>query len=164
MHTLLLPVIAMFLSLGDVQTETDFSKVINTAVGTSDWKVFAIDTWDRGPIGLVNVEEVRQQNPPSLWAVTVKNRGTAVTTFRMAAAVVTGDHKVKGIQQMQVIKNLEPGKEFRQQIKIFPTIMNPTDRVVFHLSEVTTGSELFKADKDTVDRMIAAVAARHPVQ
>jgi hypothetical protein len=82
----------------------------------------------------------------------------------MAAAVVTGDHKIKGSQQLPAIKNLQPGKASRQQIKIFPTILNPTDRVVFYVSEVSAGSDSWKADKDTVGSLISSVAARHPVK
>ena len=49
---------------------------------------------------------------------------------------------------LQVVKNLKPGQVSRQQIKIFPTILNPTDRVVFYVSEVTTDVAPWKVDKN----------------
>lgn len=132
-------------------------------VGAS-WKVFAVDSHETGPIAVVQVEEVRQQNPPSNWAVSVRNRGLMpVLSYRMAAAVVTGDNKIKGTQLLQTVKNLKPGQVSRQQIKIFPTILNPTDRVVFYLSEATTDVAPWKADREAVTRLITAAAARFPV-
>lgn len=128
-------------------------------------KVFAVDSYEKGPIGIVGVEEVKQQNPPSLWAVTVQNRGTEpISAYRMTAVVVTGDHKIKGTQRLQTVKNLQPGKSSRQQIKIFPTILNPTDRVVFYLGEVNVGGVQWKVDSKEANDMVSKVAARFPVQ
>lgn len=128
-------------------------------------KVFAVDSHKNGPLEVVQVEEVQQQNPPSLWAVTVRNRdAVSVDSFRMAAAVVTGDHKIKGTQQLPVIKNLKVGGVSRQQIKIFPTILNPTDRVVFYLSEVTIAGLGWKADKNDVTTLITKTSAQYPGQ
>lgn len=128
-------------------------------------KVFAVDSHKNGPIEVVQVEEVPQQNPPSLWGVTVKNRDSvSVDSFRLAAAVVTGDHKIKGTQLLPVIKNLKVGGTSRQQIKIFPTILNPTDRVVFYLAEATIAGAGWKADKNEVAALIIKTAAQYPVQ
>jgi len=167
MATTTSPLIALFLALGLQLTNlTPSSPRMNQfedPAGAS-WKVFAVDSHDTGPIAVVQVEEVRQQNPPSQWAVSVRNRGQMpVLSYRMAAAVVTGDNKIKGTQLLQVVKNLKPGQVSRQQIKIFPTILNPTDRVVFYLSEVTTDVAPWKADKDGVTALITTVAARFPV-
>lgn len=129
------------------------------------WKVFAVDSYEQGPIGVVQVEEVPQQNPPSLWAVSVQNRGNEpVTSYRMTAVVVTGDNKIKGTQMLPAIKNLKPGQVSRQQIKIFPTILNPTDRVVFYVGELTAGETQWKADKAAVSALVTKTAARFPVQ
>ena len=128
-------------------------------------KVFAVESYKGGPIEVVQVEEVLQQNPPSLWAVTVQNRdATTIDSYRMAAAVVTGDHKIKGTQLLPAVKNLKRGNVSRQQIKIFPTILNPTDRVVFYLSELTAGGVEWKADRADVTTLITTIAARYPVQ
>ena len=128
-------------------------------------KVFAVESHKTGPIEVVGVEEVMQQNPPSQWAVTVQNRdASAIDSYRMAAAVVTGDHRIKGTQLLPAVKNLKPGAVSRQQIKIFPTILNPTDRVVFYLSEVTTGAAQWKADKDDMAILITRTSAQYPVQ
>ena len=160
-----LALVFTMLSLGQVQKmEPDSPKFMNGEVSDASGKVFAVDSYEKGPIGVVGVEEVKQQNPPSLWAVVVQNRGTSAVTYRMTAAVVTGDNKIKGSQVMQAVKNLEPGKVSRQQVKIFPTILNPSDRVVFYLSESTTGGESWKVDKEVVTSLVTSVAARHPVQ
>lgn len=128
-------------------------------------KVFAIDSHKNGPIEVAQVEEVMQQNPPSNWAVTVQNRdAVSIDSFRMAAAVVTGDHKIKGTQLLPVIKNLKAGGTSRQQIKIFPTILNPTDRVVFYLAEVTIAGAGWKVDKNEVNALISKTAAQYPAQ
>lgn len=144
--------------------EPDYPKSISE-VSDETGKVFAVDSYEKGPIRVVHVEEVKQQNPPSLWAVSVQNRGTDAVTYRMTAAVVTGDNKVKGSQLLQTVKNLQSGKISRQQIKIFPTILNPTDRVVFYLNEISTsGGESWKVDKDVATALVIAVATRHPVK
>lgn len=140
-----------------------FMNQVDEAPG-STWKVFAVDSYEAGPIGVVQVEEVRQQNPPSEWAVSVRNRGLApVPLYRLAAATVTGDNKVKAIQQLPAIKNLAPGKVSRQQIKIFPTILTPTDRVVFFVNAVREEASPWQADKDAITALIRMVAARYPV-
>ena len=77
---------------------------------------------------------------------------------------MTGDHKIKGTQLLPVVKNLKRGNVSRQQIKIFPTILNPTDRVVFYLSELTAGGVEWKADRAGVTSLITTIAARYPVQ
>ena len=61
-------------------------------------------------------------------------------------------------------KNLKPGPVPRQRIKIFPTILNSTDRAVFYLSEATTDVAPWKANKDAVTRLIKAVAGRFLAQ
>jgi hypothetical protein len=161
-----LSLIALLLSLGVQVTKMtpDSPRFMNDDPLGATWKVFAVDSYENGPVGVVQVEEVRQQNPPSYWAVSVRNRGLMpVMSFRMAAAVVTGDNKIKGIQLLQTVKNLKPGQVSRQQIKIFPTILNPTDRVVFYVSELETDVAPWKSDKDAVAGLIKTVAARYPV-
>lgn len=157
---------SIFLLASQVATMTpDSPRAMNgiDPVGAT-WKVFAVDSNNLGPIGVVQVEEVLQQNPPSHWGVTVQNRSAApVASYRMTAVVVTGDNKIKGSQQLQVVKNLKSGQQSRQQIKIFPTILNPTDRVVFYVSEFTNESNAWKADKDAVTALVTATAARFKV-
>lgn len=161
-----LPVLALLLSLvAQVATQTpDSPRFMTGDPRGASWKVFAVDSHESGPIAAVEVEEVRQQNPPSQWGITVRNRGLGpVLSYRMAAAVVTGDNKIKGTQTLPAVKNLKPGQLSRQQIKIFPTILNPTDRVVFYVSELTTEDSSWKVDKNAVTRLITSVAARFPV-
>jgi hypothetical protein len=158
--------LAVFLSLVvQVNKMTpDSPRFMNEDPKGSSWKVFGVDSHESGPIAVIEVEEVRQQNPPSNWAVKVRNRGAMpVLSYRMAAAVVTGDDQIKATQLLQTVKNLKPGQESRQQIKIFPTILNPTDRVVFYLSEVATDGSPWKVDKSAATALITAVAARFPV-
>lgn len=146
------------------QMQPDSPKFMNGEFIDASSKVFAVDSHDKGPIGVVGVEEVKQQQPPSLWAVSVQNRGSAAVTYRMSAVVVTGDNRIKGSQQLPTIRDLKPGKVSRQQIKIFPTILNPTDRVVFYLSEATVDGVAWKVDKDAANELVTSVAARHPVK
>lgn len=155
--------LSLALQLTNLTPSSPRTNQFEDPVGAS-WKVFAVDSHETGPIAIVEVQEVKQQNPPSYWAVVVRNRGLApVLSYRMAAAVLTGDNKIKGTQLLQTVKNLKPGQVSRQQIKIFPTILNPTDRVVFYLSEVTTEEAPWKADQDAVTTLIKLVAARFPV-
>jgi hypothetical protein len=157
----------VLLALGPQVTSTtpDRPKFMDGDPRGATGKVFAVDSHKAGPIEVVGVEEVLQQNPPSLWAVTVQNRDLAsIDSYRMAAAVVTGDHKIKGTQLLPAIKNLKAGAVSRQQIKIFPTILNPTDRVVFYLSELTANGVQWKADKNDVTALITTMSARYPVQ
>ena len=54
---------------GDARmTQFDFE------VKGASWRVFAVDSLPNGPINVVQVSEVRQHNPPSIWAVHVANR------------------------------------------------------------------------------------------
>lgn len=166
MTSVTLPVLALCVSVVAqvVQMAPDSPRFMNDEPRGSSWKVFAVDSYEKGPIGVVEVEEVRQQNPPSLWAVTVQNRSSAsVVSYRMTAVVVTGDNKVKGTQLLPVVRNMKAGQVSRQQIKIFPTILNPTDRVVFYVSEIATDAGQWKADKNEVTMLVAKTAARFPV-
>ena len=53
------------------------------------WRVFAVDAHPGGPVAVTQVAEVRQQNPPSSWALNVTNRGLMpLQSVTMAAAVV----------------------------------------------------------------------------
>jgi hypothetical protein len=71
MHALTVSVLAMLLSLtGQVQKmEPDSPKFMNGEFGDWSGKVFAVDSYDMGPIGIVEVEEVKQQKPRSRWGV-----------------------------------------------------------------------------------------------
>ncbi|MEO8678420.1 MAG: hypothetical protein ABI665_05200 [Vicinamibacterales bacterium] len=165
--SLLLAAMAMILSLIPQVTKMtpDSPKFMNDEPKGSSWRVFAVDSYEKGPIAVVEVEEVRQQNPPSLWAITAKNRSLApVNSYRITAVVLTGDNKVKATQMLPAVKNLAPGKVTRQQIKIFPTILNPSDRVVFYVGELTTDDGPWKVDKNEVTALMAAMGARYPAQ
>lgn len=131
--------------------------------GTS-WKTFAVDSYPAGPLAVVEVAEVRQQNPPSTWAVFVRNDSLLpVTSYRMAAAVVDVNGKVKAVQPMPAIKNLKPTKVARQEVRIIATVLMPTDRVVFFVNEVTAEEQSWKAVQTEVAELITAAALKLPV-
>ncbi|MCC7126371.1 MAG: hypothetical protein IT178_16095 [Acidobacteria bacterium] len=131
--------------------------------GTS-WQVFAVDSHPAGPLGITQVEEVRQHNPPSLWGVYVQNRASApVASFVVAAAIVTGDGAVKAMQPLPAIKNLKPGQVVRRQMRVTATVLGETDRVAFFVREVTGDAEPWRADDADVRTLIKLAAARLPV-
>ena len=118
------------------------------------WRVFAIDAHPAGPVKVTQVAEVRQQNPPSSWALNVTNRGLMpLQSVTMAAAVVDVNGKVKAVQPLPPLKNLKPGQDQRRETKIRVTVIAPTDRVVFFLKELK--SEL--GDWSAVDADVAAL-------
>ena len=71
------------------------------------WRVFGIDAYPDGPVKIVRVAEVRQQNPPSTWSVHVTNHALMpVNSLTLAAAVVDIKGEVKATQPLAAIKNL----------------------------------------------------------
>src|SRR5215510_4461735 len=101
------------------QTPADsINKEFLTLQGTS-WRVFAVDSHPGGPIAITQVQEIRQHTPPSTWGVFVRNRSTApVHSYRVAAAIVSGDGAVKAVQQLPAIENLKPQQDMRQEIRV----------------------------------------------
>ena len=127
------------------------------------WKVFALDSYPDGPLGVVEVQEIRQQNPPSTWAVFVRNRSLLpVASYAMAAAIVDVFGTVKVFQPLPKIKDLKPDKVARQEVRV-RTIMVPTDRVVFFVSEVASETGQFAADQIQMAAQIKVAAKRFPV-
>jgi hypothetical protein len=130
----------------------------------ASWRVFAIDTYPEGPLDIVQVEEVRQQNPPSTWGVYARNHSLMpVDSFRMAAAIVSGDGKVKATQPLPAIKNLKPGQVSRQEIRVIATVLMPTDRVVFFVNELASETATWKAAKELISMQVKEAAKRFPV-
>jgi hypothetical protein len=130
----------------------------------SSWRVFAVDTLPAGPLAIVQVEEVRQHNPPSVWAVSIVNRSfLPVESVTLAAAVVDSAGTVKAIQTMPAIKQLKPSQVQRRQLRIRATVLTPTDRVVFFVDEVRSETSSFKAKPIDVTGMIRLAALRLPV-
>jgi hypothetical protein len=146
------------------QTPSDArSNQFEEAKGTS-WRVFAVDSHPAGPIAVTQVEEVRQHNPPSLWAVSIRNRAPLpVASLTMAAAVVDVNGAIKAVQPMPVIKNLKPGQVQRRETRIRVTVLAPTDRVVFFLKELTGETGDWKAADGEVAALIKDGARRLPV-
>lgn len=131
----------------------------------ASWKVFALDSYPDGPLTIIEVEEVRQQNPPSTWGVFVRNRSlTPVPSYRLAAAVVGGDGTVKAVQPLPAIKNLKPGKVSRQEMRVQVAALVPSDRVVFFVNEVEGFAGPWKAAGADVSTLITAAAKKLPVQ
>ena len=86
-----------------------------------------------------------------------------VTSYRMAAAVVDINGKVKAIQPMPAIKNLKPTQVARQEIRIIATVLMPTDRVVFFANELSAEEQSWKAVRTEVAELIKAAALKLPV-
>ena len=129
----------------------------------SSWKVFAIDSFVDGPLNITEVQELRQQNPPSKWAVFVRNRALMpVDRYTMAAAIVTGDGMVKAVQALPTIRNLAPGKTARQEMRVTATVLTPTDRVVFYVREISSELGQWQAPDATVFDNIKTATRRLP--
>lgn len=144
---------------GDARmTQFDFE------VKGASWRVFAVDSLPDGPIGVVQVSEVRQHNPPSTWAVHVTNRELqTVASFTVMAAVVDITGEIKAIQALPAIKNLKPGQVQRRETRIRVTVIAPTDRVVFYVRDVISETGNLRASEIDVAAMIKSVASQLPV-
>ena len=130
----------------------------------SSWRVFAVDSFPNGPVVITQVEEVRQQNPPSTWGVYFGNDLlTNLASVTMAAAVVDVNGKVKATQLLPAVKNLKGQQVVRKEVRIRVTVLAPTDRVVFFVKDVTSESGDFKAVDGEVAAMIKEKALRLPV-
>ena len=128
------------------------------------WRVFGVDANPDGPVKLVGVSEVRQQNPPSTWSVHVTNRAfMPVNSLTLAAAVVDITGKVKATQNLTSIKNLKPQQVIRREIPVRVTVIAPTDRVVFYVREVKSETGDWKSVDAEVAELIKSVALRLPV-
>jgi hypothetical protein len=130
----------------------------------SNWRVFAIDANPHGAVAITGVDEVRQQNPPSTWAVYAGNRELLpVNSVTLAAAIVDVNGKVKATQVLPAIKNLKPQQISRKEIPIRVTIVAPTDRIVFYVKEIKSETADWKAVDADVESLIRLAAARMPV-
>ena len=128
------------------------------------WRVFSVDANRDGPVKVIQVSEVRQQNPPSNWSVHVTNRGLMpINSVTMAAAVVDVNGKVKATQSLPAIKNLKPQQVIRKEIPVRVTVIAPTDRVVFYVREIKSETGDWKSVDGEVAALIASVAAQLPV-
>jgi len=143
--------------------EESINKEFLELKGTSG-RVFAIDSHPACPLAITQVEEIRQHNPPNTWGVFVRNHSAApVTSFTLAAAIVTGDGTVKAIQPLPAVKNLKPQQNVRQELRIRVTVLMPTDRVVFFVDDVLSDAEMWKANRSAVGASIKMAARRLPV-
>ena len=130
----------------------------------ASWRLFAVDSFPDGPVRIIEVNEVRQMNPPSTWAVRITNQALMpVNSVILAAAVVDVNGKVKAIQPLGAIKNLKPQQVIRKEIPVRVTVIAPTDRVVFFVKEVKSETGDFAAVDATVAELIKSVALRLPV-
>jgi hypothetical protein len=128
------------------------------------WRVFAVDSNPGGPVAITQVAEVRQQNPPSAWALLVTSRGLMpLQAVTIGAAVVDVNGKIKATQTLPAIKDLKPGQVQRRETKIRVTVIAPTDRVVFFLKELKSEVGDFSAVDADVASLIKAAAERLPV-
>ena len=145
---------------GDARmTQFDFDEVKGAS-----WRVFAVDSLPGGPIAVVQVNEVRQHNPPSTWAVHVTNRELqTVASFTIIAAIVDAAGEIKAIQALPAIRNLKPGQVQRRETRIRVTVIAPTDRVVFYVREVISETGNLRASEIDVAAMIKSAASKLPL-
>lgn len=130
----------------------------------ANWRVFAVNSAPDRAIVITQVEEIRQQNPPSTWGVYVGNADTMpVASLTVAAAIVDVNGKVKATQNLQAIKNLKPQQVIRKEIPIRVTVLMPTDRVVFYVREVKSESGDWKSVDAEIAGLIKQVADKFPV-
>lgn len=130
----------------------------------ANWRVFSVNSYPERAIVITQVEEVRQQNPPSTWGVYVGNADLMpVASLTLAAAVVDVNGKVKATQNLAAIKNLKPQQVVRKELPIRITIVAPTDRVVFYIREVKSEGGDWKSVDSEVADLIKQVAAKFPV-
>jgi len=130
----------------------------------ANWRVFAVNSAPDRAVVITQVEEVRQQNPPSTWGVYVGNADIApVVSLTVAAAIVDATGKVRATQNLAAIKNLKPQQVVRKEIPIRVTVLMPTDRVVFYIREVKSESVDWKSVDAEVANLIKQVAAKFPV-
>jgi hypothetical protein len=128
------------------------------------WRVFGVDANPGGPVQIVQVAEVRQQNPPSTWSVHVTNRALMpVASVTLAAAVVDVNGKVKATQPLAAIKNLKPQQVIRKEIPVRVTVIAPTDRVVFFVKQLVSETGDWKAVDGEVAALIKTAALQLPV-
>jgi hypothetical protein len=146
------------------QTPSDArSNQFDDPVGAS-WRVFAVDSHRGGPVAITEVEELRQQNPPSKWAISIRSRATEPVAFvGLAAAIVTGDGSGKAVQRLPAIRNLKPDQANRLEMRVTVTVLTPTDRVVFYVSEISDGGGVWKAADADVAALIKSAAKRLPI-
>jgi len=130
----------------------------------ANWRVFAVNSYPDRAIVITQVEEVRQQNPPSTWGVYVGNADVMpVASLTLAAAVVDVNGKVKATQNLPAIKNLKPQQVIRKEIPIRITVMAPTDRVVFYVRDVKSENGDWKSVDAEIADLIKQVASKFPV-
>lgn len=128
------------------------------------WRVFAIDANPGGPVAITQVAEVRQQNPPSAWALNVASRALMpLQSITIGAAVVDVNGKIKATQTLPAIKNLKPGQSQRRETKIRVTVIAPTDRVVFFLKDLKSELGDWTAVDADVASLIKTASERLPV-
>jgi hypothetical protein len=128
------------------------------------WRVFGVDSNPDGPVKIVQVAEIRQQNPPSTWSMHVTNRALLpVNSVIVAAAVVDVKGNVKATQPLAAIKNLKPQQVIRKEIPVRVTVIAPTDRVVFFVKEIKSETGDWTAVDADVASLIRAAALKLPV-
>jgi len=147
----------------DLPSEARLAQFDFEVRGTS-WRVFGVDSLPDGPVGITQVAEVKQHNPPSSWAVHVTSRALMpIASLTVDAAVVDVNGNVKAVQPLPAIKNLKPGQEQRREMRIRVTVIAPTDRVVFYVKDVISETGNLRASERDVAALIKAAAARLPV-
>ena len=130
----------------------------------ANWRVFAVNSFPDRSIVITQVEEVRQQNPPSTWGVYVGNADLMpVASLTLAAAVVDVNGKVKATQNLAASNNLKPQQVVRKEIPIRITIVAPTDRVVFYIREVKSEGGDWKSVDTEIAELIKQAASKFPV-
>lgn len=135
-----------------------------TQVRGASWRVFGVEVDPARPLTIDTVEEVRQRQPPSHYAVLAANRSDqTIDAYIVAAVVVTGDGAVKAVQQLPAIKNLKPGQSRRQETPIRVAILSETDRVAFVPYRIVLGSDTWTVPDADLRAAVTQMARRLPV-
>lgn len=141
-------------------------RLLNLAanVNGASWRVFGVDADPTRPVTIAAVQEVKQQRPPSNYAVLATNRSDVpVDAYVVAALVVSSAGDVKAIQELPAIKNLKPGQTRRQETPVRAAVLSVTDRVAFVLYKVTSRGQTWTVSDADMRAAVKKVALALPV-
>lgn len=141
-------------------------RLLNLAanVDGASWRVFGVDADPTRPVTIAAVQEVKQQRPPSNYAVLATNRSDVlVDAYVVAALVVSSAGDVKAIQELPAIRNLKPGQTRRQETPVRAAVLSVTDRVAFMLYKVTSRGHTWTVPDADMRAAVKKVALALPV-
>lgn len=160
----LAPVAASAQTAGILEPTSMGPPVTSTVTKGASWRVFGVEVDPSRPVGIAAVEEVRQRNPPSHYAVSATNRsGAQIDAYVVAAAIVTADGSVRAIQELPTVKNLKPGQTRRQQTPIRIAILSESERVAFVPLRIVIGGETWTVGDADLRAAVKQTARALPI-